>query len=127
MALYGGSQLALAFCCGLLVKLAGTQIGQQAGLFHGTLKTAHRDFKRLIFFNSYSCHEQTTFHQKFEGAILAKCLAPHNLNLTDRYPRKFALADLRHHHLASFDHSGLVVDALAVQLDCALLDHAHRF
>jgi len=72
MALHGGGQFALALSGGFLIKLAGAQIGQQAGLFHGTLEAAHRDFKRLILFNSHSCHELTTFYQKIEGAILAK-------------------------------------------------------
>jgi hypothetical protein len=103
MALHGGGQLAFTFCSGLLVKFAGTQIGQQTGLFHGTLETAHRDFKRLIFFNTYSCHEQTTFYKKFEGAILAKQPGAHNPNLPDRDPGEFALADLRHDHRTRFD------------------------
>src|SRR5512146_690103 len=72
VALHGSGQLALTLCGGLFVKLAGAQLGQQTGLFHRTLEAAHRHFERLILFNTYSCHGQTTFYQKFEGAILAK-------------------------------------------------------
>ena len=104
MALHGSCQLALTFCGGLLVKLAGAQLGQQTGFFHGTLETAHRYFKRLILFNTYSCHEQTTFYKEFEGVILAKQCLAHNHNLPDRDSGEFSFADLRHYHRARFDH-----------------------
>ena len=76
--LHGSSQLALALGCRLLVKLAGAQFGQQTGLLYGTFEAAHCYFERLIFFNTYGCHGQTTFNQKFEGAILPKTQPAHN-------------------------------------------------
>src|SRR5262245_8721216 len=56
MALYGGGKLALALGGRLLVELAGAQLGEQARLFHGALEAAHRDFERLVLFNSYGRH-----------------------------------------------------------------------
>src|SRR5512137_334846 len=81
MALHGSGQLALALCSGLLVKLASAQFGQQTGFFHRTLEAAHCHFKRLILFNAYCCHKQTTFYQKFEGAILQNNVLFNNRNL----------------------------------------------
>src|SRR5665647_1554679 len=80
MALHSRRQLALTLCGWLLVKFTSAQIGQQTGLFHGTLETTHRHFERLLLFNTYCCHEQTTFYKKIEGAILAKGLSYHNHN-----------------------------------------------
>src|SRR3989338_3408669 len=125
--LHGSGQLALTLCGGLLIKLAGAQISQQTGLFHRTLEATHCDFERLILFYTYSCHEQTTFYQKIEGAILAKQPAPHNRNLTDRYSGEFALADLRHNNGTCLELQRFVADLFAVELDPALIDHAQGF
>lgn len=129
MALHSSSQLALAFCSWLFVKLTCAQVGQQTSLFYGTLETTHCNFKRLIFFYTYCCHEQTTFYQKFEGAILAKAQTRHNLYLNyliNRDPGKFTLANLSYDHAADLDRIAFIVNALAIQLDRTGLYHAHR-
>jgi len=56
MAFDSGGVLALTFGCGLLVELAGAQLGEQSGFLDGTLEAAHRDFERLVLFNSYCRH-----------------------------------------------------------------------
>jgi len=82
MTLHGSSQFALTFCCWLLIELTSAQLSQQTSLFYRTLETAHGHFKRLVFLNTYSRHEQNTLQQKIKGAILPKPPLPHNLNLT---------------------------------------------
>src|SRR5688572_14867227 len=56
MALHRGGELALALGSGLLVVLAGAQLGQQPGLLHGALEAAHRHLERLVFLDSYCRH-----------------------------------------------------------------------
>jgi len=70
--LYGGGQLALTLGSWLFVKFARTQFGQQTCFFHRALEATHCHFKRLILFNTYGRHEETTLSKNFEGAILAK-------------------------------------------------------
>jgi hypothetical protein len=126
VALHGCSQLALALSSWLLVKLTCAQVGQQTGLFYGTLETTHCDFKRLILFYTYCCHEQTTFYQKIEGAILAKQPLAHNPNLPDRDSGEFSLADLRDKRRASAQFKRFIADFFTIQLYAALLNHTHR-
>jgi hypothetical protein len=56
MTLDGGSLLALAFGCGLLVELASAQVGQQAELFDGALEAAQGNFIGLVFFYADGGH-----------------------------------------------------------------------
>jgi hypothetical protein len=46
VALYGSSQLALAFCGGLLVKLTGTQLGRRMATSNGSFS-----FTRTVVMN----------------------------------------------------------------------------
>src|SRR6185503_5017712 len=58
MALDGSSELAFALGGGLLVEFARPQFGQQTGLFHRALETAHGHFKRLVFLDSNRRHSK---------------------------------------------------------------------
>jgi hypothetical protein len=50
VALDGGSLLALALGGGFFVKLAGTQIGQQAQFFDGAFEAAQSDVEGFVVF-----------------------------------------------------------------------------
>src|SRR4051794_13418632 len=55
--LHGGSLLALALGGGLLVELAGAQLGEQAQLLDGALEAAQRHVKRLVFLDTNGRHD----------------------------------------------------------------------
>src|SRR5688572_14033133 len=57
MALYCGGKLALALGGGLLVVLAGAQLGQKTGLLDGALEAAHRYFEWLVFLDANGGHQ----------------------------------------------------------------------
>jgi len=59
-----GGKLAFAFGGGFLVKLSGAQLGKQPGFFYGTLEAAHGYFKRLVFLNFDSGHEDAILSLK---------------------------------------------------------------
>ena len=52
----GGRLLALALGGGLLVELAGAQVGQEAELFDGALEAAKSDVERLVFLDANGGH-----------------------------------------------------------------------
>jgi len=56
MAFHSSSGLALALGGGLLVELASTQLGEQAGFFNGALEATDCNFKRLVFFDANTWH-----------------------------------------------------------------------
>ncbi len=51
-----GSLFALALGRGFFVKLAGTQVGEQAQFFNGALEAAQGDVERFVVFNSDRGH-----------------------------------------------------------------------
>src|SRR6185503_4946864 len=53
--------LALAFGGGLLVELAGPQLGEQPQLFDRALEAAQRHIERLVFFDANGGHEDQGF------------------------------------------------------------------
>ena len=61
VALDGCGQLALALRGGLFVELARAQFGQQPGFLDGAFEAAQRDFKRLVFLDSYGGHQYSGF------------------------------------------------------------------
>ena len=56
MSLDGGSELALARRCRLLIVFAGAQFGKQPGFLHGALEASQCDLKRLVFLYSDRRH-----------------------------------------------------------------------
>src|SRR5690606_1871763 len=57
VALDGGRLLALPFGGGLLVELAGAQVGQQAQFFDGALEAAQRHVKGFVLFYTDGRHQ----------------------------------------------------------------------
>src|SRR5690606_10806472 len=57
----GSGLLALARSRGLFVELARTKLGEKAGFLDGTLEAPQGDFKRFVFFDSYSWHAVAPF------------------------------------------------------------------
>lgn len=82
VALDGSAQLALALGGRLFVELTGAQLGDDAGLLTGALEATHCDFKRLVLFNAYGRHWDSSnkvsesihrpFPQKFAGQAFQK-------------------------------------------------------
>src|SRR5213595_1237717 len=52
----GGGELSLAVGSRLFVELAGAQLGEKPGLFHGPLETAQRHLEGLVFLDAYGGH-----------------------------------------------------------------------
>src|SRR5204863_110237 len=116
-----GCELALSLGGRLLVVLAGTQLGEQAGLLHGALEAAHRHFERLVFFHAYGRHRDSSDSEKGRNCIriirvlflgIETSSDETGVALSDRDARRL-LAQALHSQVAMHEAYGGVVPELA--------------